>query len=37
MQLRPGARTTRADVGKAMVDQLTDAEFIRQAPFVLPP
>jgi putative NADH-flavin reductase len=37
LQLRPGARTTRADVGKAMVDQLTDAEFIRQAPFVLPP
>jgi putative NADH-flavin reductase len=37
MQLRPGARTTRADVGQAMVDQLTDAEFIRRAPFVLPP
>jgi putative NADH-flavin reductase len=37
MQLRPGARTTRADVGQAMVDQLTDVEFVRQAPFVLPP
>jgi hypothetical protein len=37
LQLRPGARTTRADVGQAMVDQLTDSAFVRQAPFVLPP
>jgi putative NADH-flavin reductase len=37
LELRPGARTTRADVGQAMVDQLTDEEFVRQAPFVLPP
>jgi putative NADH-flavin reductase len=37
LELRPGARTTRADVGQALVDQLTDEEFVRQAPFVLPP
>jgi putative NADH-flavin reductase len=37
LQLRPGARTTRADVGQAMVDQLADEAFVRQAPFVLPP
>lgn len=35
--LRPGARTTRADVGQAMVDLLTDEAFLRAAPFVLPP
>jgi putative NADH-flavin reductase len=37
LQLRPGARTTRADVGHALVDQLRDETFVRQAPFVLPP
>jgi putative NADH-flavin reductase len=36
LELRPGARTTRADVGQAMVDQLTEETFLRQAPFVLP-
>jgi hypothetical protein len=35
--LRPGARTTRADVGQALVDQLADRSFIGAAPFVLPP
>jgi putative NADH-flavin reductase len=37
MTLKPGARTTRADVGQALVDQLGDDTFVRQAPFVLPP
>jgi putative NADH-flavin reductase len=36
LELRPGARTTRADVAEAMVDQLADDTFIGQAPFVLP-
>jgi putative NADH-flavin reductase len=36
-QLRPGARVTRADVGQALVDQLETTEFVRAAPFVLPP
>lgn len=36
LDLRPGARTTRADVGQALCDQLTDSTFVRQAPFVLP-
>jgi putative NADH-flavin reductase len=35
--LTPGSRTTRADVGQALVDQLTDRTFIRASPFVLPP
>ncbi len=35
--LTPGARTTRADVGQALVDQVDDAGFIHAAPFVLPP
>ena len=36
-KLSPGARTTRADIGRALVDQLDDRSFIRAAPFVLPP
>jgi hypothetical protein len=36
LDLRPGARTTREDVGQALVDQLTDETFVRRAPFVLP-
>ncbi len=36
MQLRPGARVTRADVAAAIVDQLVDSAFVRAAPFVLP-
>lgn len=36
-QLRPGARVTRKDVAQALVDSVTDARFIRRAPFVLPP
>ena len=35
--LRPGARVTRADVGQALVDQVSDPAFVRRAPFVLPP
>lgn len=37
LDLRPGARVSRADVGQALVDQLTDLGFVRAAPFVLPP
>lgn len=36
LKLRPGARVTREDVARALVDQLSDATFIRRAPFVLP-
>ncbi|MER3417885.1 MAG: hypothetical protein C4343_01955 [Chloroflexota bacterium] len=35
-RLRPFARVTRADVARALVDQLVDRSFIRAAPFVLP-
>ncbi len=35
-ELRPGARVTRADVAQALVDQVGDGEFVREAPFVLP-
>jgi putative NADH-flavin reductase len=35
--LTPGARVTRADTAAALVDQLADATFVGQAPFVLPP
>ena len=35
--LSPGARVRRADVAQALVDQLTAADFIRSAPFVMPP
>jgi putative NADH-flavin reductase len=35
--LVPGARVRRHDVAAALVDQLADREFIRAAPFVLPP
>ena len=35
-QLRPGARVTREDVGRALVDQLVDETFVQRAPFVLP-
>jgi nucleoside-diphosphate-sugar epimerase len=34
--LRPGARVTRADVGRALVDVLADQAQIGKAPFVLP-
>lgn len=34
--LRRGARVTRADVAAAMVDQIGDESFLRNAPFVLP-
>lgn len=37
LQLRPGARVTRADVAQALIDQLDDPSFVRAAPFVLPP
>jgi uncharacterized protein YbjT (DUF2867 family) len=37
LRLRPGVRVTREDVGRALVDQLTEPTFIRAAPFVLPP
>jgi putative NADH-flavin reductase len=37
LTLKPGARSTRADVGQALVDQLGDDTFVREAPFVLPP
>lgn len=37
LQLTPGARVTRADVARALVDQVTDRQFVRAAPFVLPP
>jgi putative NADH-flavin reductase len=33
--LTPGARTTRADVGRALVDQTEDRSFLHAAPFVL--
>jgi nucleoside-diphosphate-sugar epimerase len=36
-RLQPGARTTRADVAQALVDAAASGEWIRQAPFVLPP
>ena len=36
LRLRPGARVTRADVGQALADQLTDETFVLLAPFVLP-
>lgn len=36
LQLRPGARVTRADVAQALVGQLVDRRFVRAAPFVLP-
>ena len=36
-ELTPGARVTRSDVGKALADQLASRDFIRAAPFVLPP
>lgn len=34
--LTPAARTTRADVGRALVDQVDDLAFVHAAPFVLP-
>jgi nucleoside-diphosphate-sugar epimerase len=34
--LRPGARVTRADVGRALVDVLEDHAQVGKAPFVLP-
>jgi nucleoside-diphosphate-sugar epimerase len=34
--LRPGARVTRADVGRALVDVLEDQAQVGKAPFVLP-
>jgi hypothetical protein len=37
LKLRPGARVRRADVGQALVDQLTGPGFERAAGFVLPP
>lgn len=37
LRLTPGARVRRADVGAALVDQVTDGAFIHAAPFVLPP
>ncbi len=37
LELRPGARVTRADVAQALIDQLADTSFMRAAPFVLPP
>ena len=36
IELTPGARVTRSDVGKALADQLASRDFIRAAPFVLP-
>lgn len=36
LQLRPGARVTRRAVARALVDQLSDHTFARQAPFILP-
>lgn len=36
LRLQPGARVTRADVAQALVDQLTDRQFLGAAPFVLP-
>ena len=36
LQLAPGARISRADVARALVDQVSDERFIRAAPFVLP-
>lgn len=36
-RLQPGARVRRADVARALIDQLGDERFIRAAPFVLPP
>ncbi|PZR60737.1 MAG: hypothetical protein DLM71_10385 [Chloroflexi bacterium] len=36
LNLLPGARVRRADIADALVDQLTDSTFLRQAPFVLP-
>ncbi len=36
IELAPGARVTRSDVGKALADQLASRDFIRAAPFVLP-
>jgi nucleoside-diphosphate-sugar epimerase len=35
--LRPGARVTRADVGRALVDVLGDDASVGKAPFVIPP
>jgi nucleoside-diphosphate-sugar epimerase len=37
IELTPGARVTRSDVGKALADQVASRDFIRAAPFVLPP
>jgi nucleoside-diphosphate-sugar epimerase len=34
--LRPGARVTRADVGRALVDVLDDEAQVGKAPFILP-
>lgn len=34
--LKPGARTTRLAVARALVDQVSDDAWIRRAPFVLP-
>lgn len=36
LRLRPGARVTRTDVARALVDQLVDRQFVHAAPFVLP-
>jgi len=36
LELTPGARVTRADVARALVDQLEDRTYVHAAPFVLP-
>lgn len=36
LALQPGARVTRAEVARALVDQLADRTFLSAAPFVLP-
>lgn len=36
-RLSPMARVTRADVGRALADQVTDVTWLRRSPFVLPP
>ena len=35
LRLEPGARVTRGDVAAALVDHLTEEQFVRAAPFVL--
>lgn len=36
LELTPGARVTRTDVARALVDQLEDRTYVHAAPFVLP-